>query len=650
MDAQRSHYDSEPRTDPRRTAPHQERAPGVVLPGRWPTPRLRARHGRVERATALAVVAISSVHLVRFVRMAARESLWNDELFSVLRFSGAGVGHTLTTYSSANNHVFFNLVNALTPGAGSVGPLHARWWSIVAVLAMQALALHEFFRRRWYLAGAGLFALFATSSYWLDLVLQARGYGFLGLAALVSCVAVWRYLDDPRRRFLAVLALATLLGTWTVPSYLLFGLPLWAALFVVVRRRDVVVGALGSAAAVAAVYAPIAGQVRAEMAGYEQEWGRQYTSLDDVATTLRVYLLRVDPLPGRVLDTVLPLVVGLLVVAVGLVLPAAAEVRRLTLVLMGATGAFFALNLYVGTSALRTTAFAVVPVAFVLMAVAGALLERVPPVALPAVTARRRLVRPAVLGVGLVLLVAATAVQGVREPARDLRLPVQDWQSVGAFVERTFPDGTGLACTHDQFDVLRGAYVDGRYPSDLRADPSPGLATGATVLIDSDIDRPPAYDFGRVASAYAEVRFPQRSGDYLRVLAAPPTTSHVAQVQLDGRTVPLGPLVDRNGATGPSSPSGAVTVRLVPTPGSGTRSVVLVNGGGPLPRVTTVRVVVDGRVELVAPAAVAGSGRTVTVALGDRPVQAVDVSFAPPSAGHRLDLREVWAYPDGRRG
>jgi hypothetical protein len=587
------------------------------------------------------VVGLSSLYLIRFLRIAARVSLWNDELFSVIKFSGAGVGHTVTTYSSANNHVFFNLLNALTPGAGSVEPLHARWWSIVAVLAMQAIALHEFFRRRWYLAGAGLFALFATSSYWLDLTLQARGYGILGLAALVSCATVWRYLDDPRRRHLVVLGLATLVGTWTVPSYLMFGAPLWAALFVVVRRREIVAGAALSMAAVAAVYAPIVGQVRAEMSGYEAQWGRQYTGLDDVATTLRVYLLRVDPLPGRLLDTALPLLGGFLLVLAGLVLPVTAEVRRLVVVLMGATGAFFAANLWVGTSALRTTAFAVVPVAFVLMAVVGTLIDRMPPVD------RTHLARAALPALGLVVILGGAVVEGVHRPPAELQLPVQDWRSAGAYVDRTFPEGSQLASTHDEFDVLRRAYVQGRFTSDLRPDPSPGLATGRTVLIDSSVDDPPDYDFGRIASAYSEARFRQRSGDHLRVLAAPPSVAHVAAVQFDGRPADVAPLVDRNGATGSPASRGATTVRVIPSAAT-VRSVVLVNGGRSLPPVTAVRIVVRGRVELLPLDHVTAYGRSVTVAVGDRPVQAVDVTFGSASAGRGVELREVWAYPDGR--
>src|SRR5690606_24144527 len=133
-------------------------------------------------------------------------SLWNDELFSVIRTSGEGPVHTVTTYESANNHVFFNLLNALTPGAGSVDPLRARLWSVVAVLAMLVVLVLEFYRRGWYLGGAVLFTLFAANPAWLDLTLQARGYGLLGLAAAVSCVATWRYLESPSSSALAVLA------------------------------------------------------------------------------------------------------------------------------------------------------------------------------------------------------------------------------------------------------------------------------------------------------------------------------------------------------------------------------------------------------------------------------------------------------------
>jgi hypothetical protein len=161
-------------------------------PGRFAA---RGRREAVELTLAVVVVLATSVHLLRFVRIAWYVSLWNDEVWSVVRYSGHGPIHVVTHYGSANNHVFFNLVNALTPGAGSADPARARWWSIVAVLAMQVIVLVVFWRRRWYLAGAVLFGLFATSPEWLDLTLQARGYGFLGLAALLSCTTLWRYLE-----------------------------------------------------------------------------------------------------------------------------------------------------------------------------------------------------------------------------------------------------------------------------------------------------------------------------------------------------------------------------------------------------------------------------------------------------------------------
>ena len=171
----------------------------------------------------------------------------------------------VTEYQS-NNHVFFNLVNALTPGADSVDPARARLWSIVALFTLLGVGCVELWRRGWFLVGAAFFAAFAANPGWLDLVLQARGYGFLGLAALVCCVATWRHLESGGTRSLVVLGAATVLGTWTVPSFVLFGAPLWLALLVATRSVRVLIGGVVTAVAMAVVFLPIIGQVWKEAA------------------------------------------------------------------------------------------------------------------------------------------------------------------------------------------------------------------------------------------------------------------------------------------------------------------------------------------------------------------------------------------------
>jgi hypothetical protein len=601
----------------------------------------------VELVLAVVVVLATSVHLVRFVGIAWHVSLWHDELFSVRNYSGRGAGHVVTRYGSANNHVFFNLVNALTPGAGSVDPARARWWSIVAVLAMQAGILVAFWRRGWFLAGAVLFGLFATSPEWLDLVLQGRGYGFLGLAALLSCTTLWRYLEAPTRGPLAVLGLVTVAGTWTVPSYLLFAAPLWGLLLLAVRHRNVLVAAVLTGAGVAAVYLPVLGELRREQSTYEEQWGRSYTGLGDVAETVGTYVLRPSLFGGMGLGPVLTVVVLVAALAAAVVLPLAPVVRSLVLVLVGATSAFFVANLWLGTAVLRTTAFVTVPLAFALVVLVAGALEggvgrgRGSPGGRPVA---------AVVTTLALVAVAVLTVQGVGAPMAVHRLPLQDWQGVGRYVDRTFPAGTGLVVNGPAGEVGHVlAYQRWSYTEAAPNVGEPGLASGRSVLVDSAASGEPAFAFDLVASVWSEARFPQRIGSYLRVLAAAPDEARVVSVLVDGRPVEIAALTDRRRATGPDLPRPAATVRIVPPAGQRTRSVALV-AGNDLPAVRSVAVVVDGRVVTLGGDDVHRSGPSLTIAVGDRRVEAVEVTFAPggadgTAAGSGPDLREVWTHP-----
>ena len=614
-------------------------------PGRFAA---RGRREAVELTLAVVVVLATSVHLLRFVRIAWYVSLWNDEVWSVVRYSGHGPIHVVTHYGSANNHVFFNLVNALTPGAGSADPARARWWSIVAVLAMQVIVLVVFWRRRWYLAGAVLFGLFATSPEWLDLTLQARGYGFLGLAALLSCTTLWRYLEVPRHGSLAGLGLVTVAGAWTVPSYLLFAAPLWLLLLVVVRRRAVLVAGVVTAAGVVAVYLPILSELRLEMSTYEEQWGRSYTSLGDVADTIGIFLLRPSLFGGHALGTALTVAVLVLAVLGAAVLPLAPTLRSLVLVLVGSSAVFFAANLWLGTAVLRTTAFVTVPVGFALVVlVAGVLEQASAGDELPGGPVGAGLVSVVALAV-----VAMLTVQGIGRPEGAFYLPLQDWQGVARYVDRTFPSGTRVASTGDPAALLRvTAYLDGSHPED-GADPlgSEEVAAGRTVLIDLAKSGEPSFDFGQVASVWSEARFPQRIGRYMRVLAAAPEDPHLSGVLVDGRAVDVGPLTDRRRSSGITLPHSATTVRIVPPPGQVTRSVVLVADTALRP-VRSVAVVVEGRAEPIPWDEVSWYGPSLTLEVGDRRIEALEVVFKALGAdGDRdggADLREVWTYPGG---
>ena len=69
------------------------------------------------------------------IRGMATTSLWNDELYSIAYYSAKGPLFTMTSESySPNNHIFFNLLNSVTPGHDRFDPVRARFWSWVFVI------------------------------------------------------------------------------------------------------------------------------------------------------------------------------------------------------------------------------------------------------------------------------------------------------------------------------------------------------------------------------------------------------------------------------------------------------------------------------------------------------------------------------------
>lgn len=603
---------------------------------------------RVELGLALVVIAASSVVLVKWVQAFNRESLWIDELTSAIRTSGNGPVHTVTTYSSPNNHVFFNLLNSVTPGAGSVFPPRARLWSIGPVLATLALLVFEFFRRRWYLAGAVLFALFATNGQWNHLVLQARGYGLLGLFAAVMCTAVWRYLENDSTSALAVLGVAAVLGTWTVPSFVLFAGPVWALLLLVTRRRTVLVGGLGALVGIVAVYLPIIDDVRTEMSRYADQWGREYTSASDVAATLSAWLFTPQLLDDHVPGTAILLALVFLALPALALLPGVTPaLRRVVVVVLGSVAAFFAANLWLGTAQPRTTAFAAVPVAFTAAALGGALLAQWGSARADGGERRWH----ALAATATVVVVSLFLLSHASTSARDFRhQPTEDWRSAAAYVERTFPEGMAVANNPPAYPDLRAAYLDSDRTQVGAVDQDGPLASGAAVLYDLGGRQPPHFDFSRYAPVYSEIWVPQYRGQHLRILAAPPIDPRLAGVRVDGSEQALAPLVDRLPSQGPpvlAGPTGdPVVVRVDPEPGTIARSMVLV-GNGPMLPVARVDVTPadGGPTFAIDPERVTITANTLSVPLGDRRIAHVDVTLVRPPRLAATAIREVWVYP-----
>ena len=253
----------------------------------------------VEKIAGLTIITTALLYLALFVRAVIGTSLWTDEIYSIQHFSSRGPLVVLTDYHVPNNHIFFNLVNSLTPGAQSVSPLRARAWSLAAVAAMVAAAVWAFSRRHQWLLGAMLVMVIGDDIALLDLNLQARGYGFVAFSALTMSLLLLYYLRQRKAWQLALLALLALLGTWTIPVFAGFSCALLLLLFVQTRERRVLMASALTVVAIVGVYLPVLRQVIVQSTIFAQTWGREYASLQAVSSTITTYLLYPEFISGH---------------------------------------------------------------------------------------------------------------------------------------------------------------------------------------------------------------------------------------------------------------------------------------------------------------------------------------------------------------
>jgi hypothetical protein len=576
---------------------------------------------------ALLVAALR--YLLDAVRAAGSMSLWTDEIYSIHHYSGRGPWTTLTTYNVANNHIFFNLLNSLTPGAGSFDPLHARFWSIAAVLGMLVLAGYELFRRRWFLAGGMFVFVVCVNEGWLDLALQARGYGLLGFCSTAAALWVWRYLEHPRQRWLTLLALVTLAGTWSVPTFVLFAGPLWLVLLAIDRTRRVFVSGAVTLAAILAAYLPVQSQLRAQLRTYGRIYGHQFGSITAVWTTLRTYV-EVHHWP------VVAVEIGVLMVGlVAIVGHRRWGVRRATAAagsaLFLASGVFLLACRVMTTPAPRTASFVVWPLVLGALLPAAELLARA-----------RGVVRAPVAVVVAVLLVPT----GWAYPARHHLVPVENWRGAGSYIARTFPDGTEVYTTRAPQDLrpylrTRDRLVD--------LPPAGALRDGDLVVVDTRLTRQPAgfeLVMEKSGELLVEADLVQQRGlaprHHIRVVFAEPADSHLLRATVDGHDAPE--LIDHDLSTTVASTGRSrrptTRVELVLAAGTTARSLVLVTDGKIDARTLRVTLIApDGGRTVLSASGLLVSSSLVTVPIGDRQVSRIEIASRAP-----VRLREAWVY------
>jgi hypothetical protein len=269
--------------------------------------------------------------------------------------------------------------------------------------------------------GIGLFILLSSPPF-LELLMQARGYGILALCALLHCTLVLQFVKQPSNRTLALISAVAFVGTWTVPSYIFFAGPLHAFLFLQRRDRATFVAGAITALLIGIAYSPVATALLQASNGYRAEHGAQFP------TFLSLGILATDYL--RIQTGWYQIVLSLLPVATILWLKVSKEENFFAYRILFATCCFSIWIIVVlQTPLARTVAYVLIPLFFISGAGAQALWNRFPPHVHKA-------------GDFAVLLVASTlAIFRVLEPPY---VPIENWGTVAHVLNDTFPENVSL--------------------------------------------------------------------------------------------------------------------------------------------------------------------------------------------------------------
>jgi hypothetical protein len=577
------------------------------------------------------VILAGFVSFQKYLVAMATTSLWTDELWSVLHYSGNGPWTVVTEYHEPNNHIFFNLLNALTPGRASVEPLRARIWSFVAVTVLLVGFLGYFARRRALMWGAVPFLVFAAGPEFLDLTLQARGYGLVSLAALVVSALTVGYVRNMRPHTLVLLGVVSILGVWTIPTFAFFVAPLWGFLWLAVRRRQVLLAAVLTGAGILLVHLPVASQLLYQLSHFDERWGRQYSSLGAVKETVVMYLLH-PAVVGRTLGKpeLLALAAGLLVLVRLAWRRDPVDARGISVVL-GSVAAFFAVCLALQTPLIRSTAFITVPIAFA-GTLAASLAE------FPGGVRLRR--------AGALVAASFLLVRGISAARSFTFTPFERWKEMATILRETFPEGTPFFVTAEP-DFLKGylaagsrrvTNIDGR-----------SFEQGEELILDTPVVDPPEgrIDGRKIAPCAVEYRLPQRRAGYEALWFCPPTSSLVSRAKSEAGGPDLtGVLSDRDITTGTGTLAGmngdVWRLDLDLSPGRRYRSLVIVAKDEKTEDLA-VQAWATGSVP-VPVGRIRRSGRVTLVSLGDQEISHVTIG-PPTSLGPPLAIQEVWANP-----
>ena len=429
----------------------------------------------------------------------ATTSLWHDELFSIAHYSAKGPLFTMTHYAQPNNHILFNLLNSLTPGQDYFNPARARLWSFIfaalsflSIVLSQALAGHVF-------EGSfqGFFFLANLSN--LDLILQARGYSILAFAAVLCTVLTWEYFRKPSLVPLVGVAIVVWLGTWSVPTFVLFGAPLFLVLLIYSRDwRWLLSGSL-ALLAICLAYWPVHAALLHNSESYGSQWGKDFANWSAIGDIFSSYLV-FGMSSWLTFLVIAAAIVAFLLGRIQTPAEKASFCLGITILLT------FAACLKMETPLTRTVAFTVVPFAFIVTTLLGRLL---------CLLNSRWLRLSVTFGIAIAAFAFALHVRG------SFRfIPIEAWRETALKIEEKFPKGTEIVA---QFrpEWLK-AYLSVDYPFTSRLDTAKFI-TGKQIVVDSSITPEKRFPTKVLPEGYAVTTVRQHRGKKQRIYFWPST-------------------------------------------------------------------------------------------------------------------------------
>jgi hypothetical protein len=192
----------------------------------WRPPRLIANRRAIDSAVRwlpAGLIVAATVVLVWTRAIDISQSLWHDEINTLTLFADRGPAGIWSnaTYIPGDHMLFMLLTWATATITGLHDEVTLRLWSVLPAIAGAVITTWWLSKRfdRW---AAALFAVLAASTpVYLDLSIQARGYGLAILAGGLLLISADGLRWSRSRTWSWLFIASALIGIWTLPDFVL---------------------------------------------------------------------------------------------------------------------------------------------------------------------------------------------------------------------------------------------------------------------------------------------------------------------------------------------------------------------------------------------------------------------------------------------